>query len=227
MASRNCKTEAEDSDRYDEGITNRSSAVKFPRFTIIHTARVTMQKHEFSPGRAHCICYWISTRPRFPHLSSRIAIFTRSRKKERKKYELYLGGFLEWRHQIVKPKQSITIGCKPGPKTSSPIANKRKHMHRILGPAIAPSSRERRQWISYLPHAGSDNEEDDKFHDRIGIATRSCFVPPGVMRAPGEEGGWNADSGIHDTFLNYIGTKLATYLTLVQAPKKKPFLIIF
>jgi hypothetical protein len=59
MASPNCKTEAEDSDRHDAGITNRSSAVKFPRFTIIHTARVTMQKHEFSPGRAHSTCYWI------------------------------------------------------------------------------------------------------------------------------------------------------------------------
>ncbi len=40
----------------------------------------------------------------------------------------------------------------------------------------------------------------------------------------GEEGGWNAVSRIHYTFLNYIGTKLATYLTLVQAQNKYFFL---
>jgi len=140
MASPNCKTEAENSNRYDEGITNRSSAVKFPRFTIIHTARVTMQTHEFSPGRALYLIldfHTISV-PTPQQQNSNI----HSIKKERKKYEQYLGGFLEWRHEIVKPKQRITIGCKPGPKTSSPIANKREHMHRILGPAIAPSAQD-------------------------------------------------------------------------------------
>jgi hypothetical protein len=29
--------------------------------------------------------------------------------EERKKYEQYLGGFLEWRRGIVKPKQRIPI----------------------------------------------------------------------------------------------------------------------
>ncbi len=32
--------------------TNKSSALNFPRFAILHTARVTMQTHESSPDRA-------------------------------------------------------------------------------------------------------------------------------------------------------------------------------
>jgi hypothetical protein len=33
------------SDHHYEGITNKSSAVNFPRFAMLHTARVTMQTH--------------------------------------------------------------------------------------------------------------------------------------------------------------------------------------
>jgi hypothetical protein len=97
MASPNRKTEAEDSDRYDAGITNRSSAVKFPRITIIHTARVTMQKHEFSTDRAHSICYWIfhTISVPTPQQQNSNIHSIKNKKKERKKYEQYLGGFLE------------------------------------------------------------------------------------------------------------------------------------
>lgn len=89
--------------------------------------------------RAHSICYWIFHTISVPTPQQQNSnIHSIKKKKEKKKNEQYLGGFLEWRHQIVKPKQRITIGYKPGPKTSSPIANKRKHMHRYFGPRHRP-----------------------------------------------------------------------------------------